>query len=174
MWSRSFGTFESLKDNYVIYYPAGEATAGAAVEGEQASKHHLCSILYILPIAYLLPITYWARMKTSLVFSSLYIAYCLWPIAYYQLPIAYYLLATYCLLSQQQNISIWQTTCVQFFKMKPSAKIFLNLFFFLQVRYFTPPQADQPEIFIMAEQEGYGGNYGGDGTKPGRHVFSFR
>ena len=46
--------------------------------------------------------------------------------------------------------------------------------FFLQVRYFTPPQADQPEIFIMAEQEGYGGNYGGDGTKPGRHVFSFR
>ena len=22
----------------------------------------------------------------------------------------------------------------------------------------------------MAEQEGYGGNYGGDGTKPGRHV----
>ena len=39
------------------------------------------------------------------------------------------------------------------------------------MRYFTPPQADQPEIFIMAEQEGYGGNYGGDGTKPGRHVF---
>ena len=38
----------------------------------------------------------------------------------------------------------------------------------LQVRYFTPPQADQPEIFIMAEQEGYGGNYGGDGTKPGK------
>ena len=37
-----------------------------------------------------------------------------------------------------------------------------------QVRYFTPPQADQPEIFIMAEQEGYGGNYGGDGTKPGK------
>ena len=36
-----------------------------------------------------------------------------------------------------------------------------------KVRYFTPPQADQPEIFIMAEQEGYGGNYGGDGTKPG-------
>ena len=22
----------------------------------------------------------------------------------------------------------------------------------------------------MAEQEGYGGNYGGDGTKPGRHI----
>ena len=111
-------------------------------------KHHLCSALYILPIAY-----------------------CLWPIAYYQLPIAYYLLATYCLLSQQQNISIWQTTCVQFFKMKPSAKIFFNLFFFLQVRYFTPPQADQPEIFIMAEQEGYGGNYGGDGTKPGKRCW---
>ena len=77
MWSPSFGTFESLKDNYVIYYPAGEATAGAAVEGEQASKHHLCSILYMLRIAYyLLPI-----------------AYCLLPIAYY-------------LLSQHQNISI--------------------------------------------------------------------
>ena len=77
MWSPSFGTFESLKDNYVIYYPAGEATAGAAVEGEPASKHHLCSILYMLRIAYyLLPI-----------------AYCLLPIAYY-------------LLSQHQNISI--------------------------------------------------------------------
>ena len=25
----------------------------------------------------------------------------------------------------------------------------------------------------MAEQEGYGGNYGGDGTKPGRHIFYF-
>ena len=36
------------------------------------------------------------------------------------------------------------------------------------MRYFTPPQADQPEIFIMAEQEVYAGNYGGDGTKPGK------
>ena len=37
---------------------------------------------------------------------------------------------------------------------------------FLQVRNFVPPQADQPEVYIM-DQEAYTGNYGGDGTKPG-------
>jgi len=35
----------------------------------------------------------------------------------------------------------------------------------LKVRNFVPPQADQPEVYIM-DQEAYTGNYGGDGTKP--------
>ena len=87
--------------NYVIYYP-GEATAGAAVEGEP-SNHQL-----------------WQKDKTQ--------------------------------------------------RQKTKDKIVFVRQIVLQVRYFTPPQADQPEIFIMAEQEGYGGNYGGDGTKPGKYA----
>ena len=51
-------------------------------------------------------------------------------------------------------------------RQNPKTKTITKVFF--QVRYFTPPQADQPEIFIMAEQEVYAGNYGGDGTKPGK------